>query len=187
MRSLSSPRILILLTSVARRLPRGPARARPAPPPRALRPRRRRGAAVGGRAGRAPPRRGRRTSPPARPPPAPACRRRPAPSPRGRGGGAPPPGKRPPSPPPCSPPRPPPRRPAQRPRRHDRAVGQRPPVGLDRLDPRARPHLDAARVQLAPREPGQPLRDLAHDPVLGLDQEPARAVEAAARVAVDHV
>ena len=82
-----------------------------------------------------------------------------------------------------------PGRPAQQ-----RGVGMRSPVDsvterrVDRVERRAGADLDAAPAQLAGGELGQAGRDLGHHPVPRLDQhDPARAVEAAARVALDHV
>ena len=55
------------------------------------------------------------------------------------------------------------------------------------LEHRPGADLDAAAAQLARRERRQARRDLRHDPVLRLDKHEARALEPAARIAVDHV
>ena len=78
------------------------------------------------------------------------------------------------------------RRPADRPGRDRLAGRQLRAVVLDALEQRAGAHLDAAGAQLARRPVGELRVDLGHDPVLRLDEDPARPVEPAARVALDH-
>ena len=53
------------------------------------------------------------------------------------------------------------------------------------VEPSARADLDSPAAQLAGGEIGQARRDLRHHPVEGLDKDPARAVEAAARITLD--
>ena len=65
--------------------------------------------------------------------------------------------------------------------------GERRGVLLHGVEARAGADLDSAAAQLGGGELGQARADLGHDPVEPLDQDPARAVDPAARIAVDHV
>ena len=60
-------------------------------------------------------------------------------------------------------------------------------LGLDRLERRPQPDLDAAAAQLAHRVVGEGQVDLGQHPVAGLDQDPAHPVQPRARVAVHRV
>ena len=80
-----------------------------------------------------------------------------------------------------------PGRPDEGPRRDSLARRERRRVLLDRFELRAGADLDPAAAQLGGREVGELGADLGHDAVERLDEDPARPVDPAARIAVDHV
>ena len=66
-------------------------------------------------------------------------------------------------------------------------VGELGRVGRHALDRRADPDLDPAPAQLVAREVGQALGDLGHQPVAGLHEHEAHALQPAARIELEHV
>src|SRR5215218_9995334 len=80
-----------------------------------------------------------------------------------------------------------PRCPNDGPRRHLLAGGELDAGFRDPLQPRSRPHLDAAPPELGGREPREVLGYLAHDPVVRLHQQPAGPLGGAARVQVEYL
>src|SRR5919197_808042 len=79
------------------------------------------------------------------------------------------------------------RRPREGARRDDLASGELGgPLG-QALERYVRADLDAAAAQLACGELGEVGRDLGHDPVACLDEDPAHALRSAARVQLDDV
>ena len=77
--------------------------------------------------------------------------------------------------------------PDDRGRRDPLAGRERREVRSGLVEPRPEPHVDAAAAELLDRVLGQGEVDLGEHPVRGLDQDPAHAVQAGARVTLDRI